>query len=377
MRVLAIEPYCDGSHQAFLDGWRELSQHEWTQLSLPGYKWKWRMRHASLTMAERAEAAFREGARWDVILASDMLNLPEFLGLAPALRGLPTICYFHENQLTYPTRDHNPRDQHYAFTNFLSAVCADAVWFNSAFHRDEFLEVLHQFLTRMPDHQCLDSVERIRAKAEVQSPGIRLSVSPKPPSSNEPLHILWCARWEHDKNPTDFFAAIEQLRQRGCGFELSVVGQQFREVPEAFTRAKGQLASHIKTWGFQPSRTAYEQVLRAADVVVSTANHEFFGLSVLEAIAAGCFPLLPRRLAYPEVLGAEDSRIDQEHFYGHTPANLVNRLEQLVRRHNSGDLWNGTRDLVTDRVGQYLWSRRVPQLDLALQQAVEIPHTNG
>ena len=54
MRILALEPYYGGSHQAFLDGWIAHSQHEWTVVSLPAYHWKWRMRHAAITMARRA-----------------------------------------------------------------------------------------------------------------------------------------------------------------------------------------------------------------------------------------------------------------------------------------------------------------------------------
>ena len=37
-------------------------------------------------------------------------------------------------------------------------------------------------------------------------------------------------------------------------------------------------------------------------VVISTAHHEFFGISILEAIHAGAFPILPNRLSYPELI---------------------------------------------------------------------------
>ena len=45
---------------------------------------------------------------------------------------------------------------------------------------------------------------------------------------------------------------------------------------EAFTR----LGDHVVHWGYQESRQDYLAILRAADVAVSTAEHEFFGVSM-------------------------------------------------------------------------------------------------
>ncbi|MEJ2705778.1 MAG: DUF3524 domain-containing protein [Sedimentisphaerales bacterium] len=131
MRILALEPYYGGSHKAFLDGWTAISKHEWTLLHLPPYKWKWRMRHSAVTFADQVRRLASEGQSWDVIFCSDILNLAEFLGLAPrAVQALPAILYFHENQLTYPVRFESERDYQFAVTNMTSALAAASVWFS-------------------------------------------------------------------------------------------------------------------------------------------------------------------------------------------------------------------------------------------------------
>jgi glycosyltransferase involved in cell wall biosynthesis len=40
--------------------------------------------------------------------------------------------------------------------------------------------------------------------------------------------------------------------------------------------------------------------LSQADVMVSTARQEFFGVALTEAMAAGVMPIVPNRLVYPE-----------------------------------------------------------------------------
>jgi glycosyltransferase involved in cell wall biosynthesis len=350
-------------------------------LSLPAYKWKWRMRHAAVTFAEQVRQRLSQGARWDLLFCSDMLNLAEFLGLGPKeVRNLPSILYFHENQLTYPVRVENERDYQFGMTNMTSALAANAVWFNSGFHRDSFLHALEAFLNRMPDYQPFDAVGHIRAKSEVFPPGVN-TFAPRGPRVAGPMRILWAARWEHDKNPEEFFEAIKCLKDRQVPFRISVVGEQFREVPEVFAWARQHFVEHIDRWGYQGSQTRriafgvppqdradYEAALLAADVFVSTAAHEFFGLSAVEATLAGAYPLVPNRLAYPEVFELRGDGIAEEFFYEGGPAGLADRLADLASRIESHDSLLQATEPIRARLRRFEWTNLAPVLDDALEQ---------
>ena len=102
--------------------------------------------------------------------------------------------------------------------------------------------------------------------------------------------------------PERFFDLLDRLRDGGVQFEVAVAGENFRRIPAEFEEARRRLGDFIVHWGFVPDDRAYLDLLRRADLVVSTAIHEFFGISILEAIAAGAFPLLPQRLSYPELI---------------------------------------------------------------------------
>lgn len=372
-KILALESFYGGSHQAFLDGWQQHSRHQFTVLDLPDNFWRWRMRHSASYFARQLREEFAGRMEWDIIFCSDMLNLAEFIGLAsPELRHLPTIVFFHENQLAYPVHDATRRDSNAILANFVSALAASEVWFNSCHNRDTLLTGLPDFFQRMPDHRPIAEINVIRDKSVIMPLGInwpRTECNPKP--SHSPLHILWTARWEHDKNPEDFFTALRQVKQRGGEFKLSVLGESPTRAPKVFDQARREFSEAIINWGYMPAKDEYEQVISTADIVVSTAIHEFFGLGILEAVAAGAYPLLPKRLAYPEIFSDKQHTPYQEFFYGQSADELTDKLLNLIEQHrNGGNIFTACSVMPQTIAAQYCWEKSAAILDKRLETII-------
>jgi len=350
-----------------LESWIQKSRHEWTLLKLPAYKWKWRMRHAAVTFSAAANRLIQERKSWEVLFCSDMLNLAEFLGLTnPRARQIPSIAYFHENQLTYPVRHQSERDYQFAMTNMTTALSATEVWFNSAFHSESFLSALSEFLKRMPDNQPLDAVDQIRAKSSVWPQGIERFPG-RGRRKPGPARILWVARWEFDKNPELFFQALEVIERNKIDFRISVIGEQFRDGHAIFHQAYEKFRDRIDHWGYMESRDEYKAVLCEADIAVSTANHEFFGVSIAEAIAAGAYPLLPKRLAYPEMLDFEKLDDADDFFYDGSVDMLADKIAGVAERVNKGDTLHKDVKPAMDKVERFSWENLCPRLDNALE----------
>lgn len=305
MRILLIEPYFGGSHAAWAEGYARASAHDVDLLTLPARFWKWRMRGAALTLAERAEALIVERGRPDVVLASDMLDLPTFLGLTRQIIGDPAVAlYMHENQITYPPPAGANTDHSYGFTNWLSAVAADLVLFNSSYHLEEFYSVLPGLLGSLPDFPHSETIPAVRDRSEVLPVGIDLERLADRVDPGGPPIVLWNQRWEYDKNPRAFFQALYRLMDDGLDFGVILAGENFRNTPDEFVDAEQRLGKRLIHKGFLPT-DGYFELLSRSDVVVSTANHEFFGVAVVEAVAAGAFPVLPDRLSYPGLIPVE------------------------------------------------------------------------
>ena len=330
LNVALLEPYYGGSHAAFVDTWRLHSRHCMTLVTLPARKWKWRMRGAAIWFArDMVEGIGGVGPlKADVFLCSDMLSVADLRALLPAnQRNVPIVCYFHENQLTYPIPNEQERDYQYGMTNITSCLAADAVWFNSRFHLEDFLGAANGLLRKMPDYVPRSVVSEIRSKSAVFPPPVAGEVIERAETQpNGPITFVWCHRREYDKNPEPFFDALLRLDDEAYAFNLVLLGEQFRTAPPVFADVWARLKAHIVHAGYVPDRADYVSLLGQCDVVVSTAIQENFGIAVVEAILAGCQPVLPNRLAYPELIPAElrDACLYE------SDSDLLGRLRDLI-----------------------------------------------
>ena len=365
MHILALQPYDTGSHRALLEGWQRNSRHSFTTLTLPGRHFKWRFRQAPVAFAKEIKMLTNQGETWDALWCTSMLDLAALRGLSPPVGALPGAAYFHENQLTYPVRYEKQRDLHFGLTNMTTALAAIAsaqhsdapcVWWNSGYNRDSFLDALQTTLAQMPDHAPLHVIETIRDRSALMYPGID-PIAPSALNSSVPPHLLWAARWEYDKGPELFFEALDDLAKRGMEFRLSVIGEQFAEAPACFKSAKSRFADRVVHWGYQQGRESYETVLREADIVVSTSKHEFFGLAVAEAVSAGCIPVVPNALAYPEVWA------DQAVYHDATPAGVADAIERGAALHCTSER--------IASANRFVWSCVATQFDDAIESLAE------
>jgi glycosyltransferase involved in cell wall biosynthesis len=339
MKILILEPYFIGSHADWVNGYQKYSQHHIEILSLSGQFWKWRMHGGAVTLAR---IFLSQNFSPDLIIATDMLDLTTFLALTRHRAAeIPVAIYFHENQLCYPWSPDDrdviqKRDRHYGFINYSSALAADAIFFNSQFHKDSFLKELYRFLKHFPDHRDLQNVEKIASKSQVLHLGLDLErFDQHQPIADfkqgQPPLLLWNHRWEYDKNPQEFFRALFILNEQGYDFNIAILGENFSKAPVEFEQAREKLGDKIVHYGYVENFGQYAEWLYKADIIPVTSNQDFFGASVVAAIYCGCYPILPKRLAYPEIFPLESY---SGNFYNNFD-DLVEKLGGVIKNNES------------------------------------------
>ncbi|MGD2149311.1 MAG: DUF3524 domain-containing protein [Desulfobacterales bacterium] len=360
MRFLFLEPFFGGSHKDFAQGLVSHSRHEIDLVTLPDRFWKWRMRGAALYFVKKIPSL----KDYHGLITTDLMSLSDLKSLWRQ-PPLPSLVYFHENQLTYPLAPGEHMDYQFGFTDITTALAADRVLFNSYTHFNAFFRKLPDFLNMMPEYRPKWVVDEIRNKADVLYPGCHFSSSggwlgSVPPADLPPL-IIWNHRWEFDKNPKDFFDALDAVLERGLNFHLALLGENFQMFPKEFIAAKERYQNRVVCYGYEASREKYHEWLLQGTIVISTAKQENFGISVIEAIRFGCIPLLPDRLSYPEII----PKAFHDDFFYQDQNELVEKLCFFILNYPK---FQRKCQNLSEAMGRFAWENLIDRYDEILEK---------
>ncbi|XP_060683098.1 glycosyltransferase-like domain-containing protein 1 isoform X4 [Hemiscyllium ocellatum] len=362
MSVLMIEAFYGGSHKQLLDLFQEEIKG-CSVFTLPAKKWHWRARTAALYFMQTIPPSENYSLVADVIVFNSAFNMESFLtSLGSFMKLIP---------------DHRPRELEKLIrpkcqvlyfpiifpdiTRFLPAhklgrdlLMTDIQDIEDGKADDGLMRNSFACLNPVPTAkqdtrnqeglsnisdslEDLNSIRRTEGTSAYHGEDMEhVAINPCSmlggsgnleenfSAQHMPLHIVWPHRWEHDKDPELFFNTLLKLKENGLTFKVSVLGETFMEVPDIFAEARRELASSVVHWGYQSSKDDYLKVLCMADIVISTAKHEFFGVAMLEAVHCGCYPLCPKALVYPEIF-------PDVYLYS-TPQQLFKRLQTFCKR---------------------------------------------
>lgn len=259
---------------------------------------------------ELVDAAAEQGCfkeHIDCFFATSLIDTAALrAGFPKGFGEIPLVLYMHENQVEYPSCD--TRDVSFAFTNLQSVLTADLAIFNSQWNLDSFTNGISSLLRQAPDTTLGDIETRIRNNAAVawvpvEVPPVDVRVLHNSDLRGRPIAttVVWPHRWEHDKGP-DRLLDVARTYSEPLNLRWIILGEQFSEIPESLRTFGNEFADRITHMGYVESKGEYWQWLHEADWVLSTANHEFFGIAVVEALFAGCLPWVPEKLSYLELL---------------------------------------------------------------------------
>lgn len=193
----------------------------------------------------------------------------------------------------------------------LSAADAQAIRMVAWNHSDNaydhtyltyYESVIHHFLP--VSRQCAGQLSRRLQHRPADITRLPYSVeippeSPRPPLPGRPLRLVYGGRIEqHNKRVLDLAEVARALDARGVLFEFQFIGDgpQAEELQQRIAAIQPSLRIPGNRVMLEPSRPQHEmtEAWQRADVFLLASQFEGLSIAMLEAMAAGCVPVVSR-----------------------------------------------------------------------------------
>lgn len=295
--IWLLSAYQSDSHAAWANWVTEtFTDFNWFKLELPGRHFRWRIRGNPLSWLNKIPQK-----KPDLILATSMVDLATIKGLHPHLANVNCLYYFHENQFAYPVGKQQHTSVDPQMVQLYGALSANKILFNSTFNHDSFFNGVNKLLTQLPDEVPENVITQLKLKSAILPVAISEITSQE---TKNPKLILWNHRWEYDKAPQVFLSALKNLSALNIDFQLALLGDRPAKKTSSLIQIEKEFSDKIII-SQKVSKQDYKKYLALSSIVVSTAIHEFQGLSMLEAVSAGAVPAVPDDLCYREQYASE------------------------------------------------------------------------
>jgi hypothetical protein len=287
--ILALEPFYGGERRVMLETVIRCSRHRWTLLKLPPRRIERRMAAAANWFAEQLSRHWK--GHVDVLFVSEAINLATLLRLVPDLAQLPSVVYFHDNQLPdAPSSRAGPFD----LVNLSTAVAATENWFNSAFHLRRFLSLATKLVEVHPEILGRSPIRELTGKAQVIPPPLDVNLidhvrKTRPDLPPRDPRAIFVETRGADLNLLN--AALGGLASRGEPFRLITVGP-INSLSERWQRRTIS----------ERDDAAQVAGMMEAGVFTSAKRNPVADYLAVRALLAGCCPALPDAGVYPELL---------------------------------------------------------------------------
>jgi len=356
--VLYLESYLRGSHRTIALAYKKFSKQRIELMSFPGKKWERKVCNAGVDFADRINREF--WARdFDMIVTTDLMNLGDLKTLQRAyIQDMPLVMLWHEHQLHWPSEGlRSAGDYNLLMANVTSALTANWNFFESDWS-------LESFFVKLRDLMSDQIYDLIRKKSSVLYMGVDLRSLDqyRIEKQYETSTIIFSHRLEPDKNPGEFFRALEVLKLENLDFKVIVTGQALGKTPPEVERGIEMLGDRVLHYGYVESYEEFCKLQWKANIAVSTALHEYFGLAVVENLYCQNWPILPNRLTYPSFLPKE---YHAEHLYENFD-DLVNKLRWAITH-----VFELKKHDFRDEVAKYDWNIVRDEWDSAFRKVYE------
>ncbi|MCC6239927.1 MAG: DUF3524 domain-containing protein [Phycisphaerales bacterium] len=285
--IIALEPFYGGIRKLALETLIRHSRHRWTVLKLPPRRIERRLMAAATWFSEQLTRHWV--GRADILLTSEALNLADFHRFMPSLARVPSVVYFHSNQLP-PV--HNVEDDAVHLVNLNTAQAATEIWFNSLFHLRDFLHKASALVSRHPELSGRNPMPELIGKAQHMPPPIDWHAVEKADARKQVTRMKRRAFVDtRDANIKLINAAYNLLQRRADKWNFITVGPVDDLAPEIPRQ------TIVET-----DEAAQIQAMYQCSVMISTKIGATCDQYAIFGLAAGCFPIWPRIGIYPELL---------------------------------------------------------------------------